>query len=158
MHKSKALILSGLFCLSFLTGCATTATIEQSNAEVQLQSRETKIADLTSSLEKERQEQQRLSEALLERDKKIKELTLLLQKEKNKMKTAESGPSKSKGYYFFVIAMQAALRDAGFSLGLIDGKIGERTRAALKNFQKANSLPADGQIDKQTWQILRGYL
>jgi len=79
---------------------------------------------------------------------KIADLTNILQKEKE----------KKQEYYSFVIEIQTALRNAGFNPGLIDGKMGARTRMVLKEFQKANSLPESGQVDKQTWTLLRKYL
>ncbi len=41
---------------------------------------------------------------------------------------------------------QAALKAAGFDPGTIDGVIGVGTRSALRNWQRANNLPADGYL------------
>ena len=54
--------------------------------------------------------------------------------------------------------IQVALKNAGFYSGVIDGKIGRQTREAIKAFQKANNLSADGKVGKNTWAILRTYL
>lgn len=54
--------------------------------------------------------------------------------------------------------VQTALKNAGYFEGKIDGKIGSKTRSAIKAFQKANSLKADGKIGKNTWAVLKGYL
>ena len=54
--------------------------------------------------------------------------------------------------------IQIALRNAGFSPGRIDGKIGKKTKKAIKAFQRDNNLGVDGKVGKRTWAVLRGYL
>jgi peptidoglycan hydrolase-like protein with peptidoglycan-binding domain len=54
--------------------------------------------------------------------------------------------------------IQLALKNAGYNLGRIDGRIGRQTREAIKAFQKANNIPVDGKVGKQTWEALKGYL
>jgi peptidoglycan hydrolase-like protein with peptidoglycan-binding domain len=46
--------------------------------------------------------------------------------------------------------VQQALKDKGNDPGPIDGKLGPKTKAAIREFQKANSLPVTGKIDKET--------
>jgi len=46
--------------------------------------------------------------------------------------------------------IQEALKDKGNDPGAIDGRIGPKTREALKSFQTANKLPATGRIDSET--------
>ena len=63
----------------------------------------------------------------------------------------------AKGEY--VTRMQQALTAAGFSLPKygIDGSFGRETLAALKAFQKANGLKADGICGPKTWEkIIKG--
>jgi len=54
--------------------------------------------------------------------------------------------------------IQAALRNAGYSPGKIDGRIGKQTREAIRSFQRANNLAVDGKVGKKTWEALRIYL
>ena len=54
--------------------------------------------------------------------------------------------------------VQMALRNAGFYRGEVDGKIGQLTRSAIKNFQKANDLKTDGVVGRNTWVKLKDYL
>ena len=54
--------------------------------------------------------------------------------------------------------IQRALRNAGFSPGPIDGKLGVRTRQAVREFQGANGLQADGIVGRRTWAKLAPYL
>jgi len=46
--------------------------------------------------------------------------------------------------------MQKKLQDGGHYRGKIDGRLGLRTRASIRGFQKAQNLPATGQLDVQT--------
>lgn len=54
--------------------------------------------------------------------------------------------------------IQRALKKAGFYKGAIDGKLGKKTRKAIKEFQKANGLKADGIVGKNTRALLVNYL
>lgn len=53
------------------------------------------------------------------------------------------------------LAWQIALEREGFSPGLIDGKIGGKTRAATEGFQRANGLPVTGVLDVATQEHLK---
>ena len=54
--------------------------------------------------------------------------------------------------------IQLALKNAGFYNGPIDGKVGKNTKKAIKEFQKANGLKANGVVGKETKEKLAGYL
>ena len=45
---------------------------------------------------------------------------------------------------------QESLRDKGYSPGPIDGILGPQTRAAIREYQKAESLPVTGRLDSET--------
>ena len=51
--------------------------------------------------------------------------------------------------------LQAALKRAGYDPGALDGKLGKKTRSAVKAFQKKNGLTADGVVGEKTWAALR---
>ena len=51
--------------------------------------------------------------------------------------------------------IQAAIKNAGYYQGTIDGKLGKKTRKAVKAFQKANNLTVDGKVGKLTWAALK---
>ena len=53
--------------------------------------------------------------------------------------------------------IQQALKNAGFYKGDIDGKIGLKTRSAVKAFQKSKELIADGVVGQKTWDELNKY-
>lgn len=53
--------------------------------------------------------------------------------------------------------IQQALKNAGFYKGEIDGKIGSKTKIAIKAFQKSKGLSADGVVGQKTWNELSKY-
>ena len=54
--------------------------------------------------------------------------------------------------------IQLALRAAGFEPGSADGRIGPRTRQAVRDFQVANGLEPDGKVGPKTWTKLETFL
>lgn len=54
----------------------------------------------------------------------------------------------------YVTRLQEKLTAAGFNPGSIDGQFGTRTEQAVKNFQRANGLRADGIVGANTWNAL----
>ena len=54
--------------------------------------------------------------------------------------------------------IQIALKNAGFYDGKIDGIKGEKTKSAIKSFQKANGLRDDGVVGPKTWDLLCAYI
>jgi Putative peptidoglycan binding domain len=55
------------------------------------------------------------------------------------------GYEEKRQQRMLVVNTQAALEKLGYPVGGIDGKIGPNTRSAIKKFQTANNLKADGQ-------------
>lgn len=62
------------------------------------------------------------------------------------LKEGSSGP--------LVKQLQQRLKEKGFDPGIIDGVFGLGTKAAVRAFQKANKLEADGIVGQQTWKAL----
>lgn len=54
--------------------------------------------------------------------------------------------------------IQTALKNAGFDPGPIDGKIGPKTRQAIREFQRSKGLTPDGVVGPKTWVELGEYL
>ncbi len=54
--------------------------------------------------------------------------------------------------------IQLALKAAGFDPGSSDGRLGARTKAAVRDFQQANGLNPDGKVGPRTWAKLEPYL
>jgi peptidoglycan hydrolase-like protein with peptidoglycan-binding domain len=51
--------------------------------------------------------------------------------------------------------IQQALKNAGFYTGEVDGKVGPKTKEAIKEFQLKNGLVDDGKVGPKTWAILK---
>jgi peptidoglycan hydrolase-like protein with peptidoglycan-binding domain len=54
-----------------------------------------------------------------------------------------------------VKAAQKALKERGYEVDEPDGKLGPKTHAAVRAFQKAEGLPVTGRLDKDTMTRLR---
>jgi len=50
----------------------------------------------------------------------------------------------------FISRVQERLRELGFDAGPVNGDFGEKTQAALAQFQLSRTIPASGQMDKET--------
>ena len=57
---------------------------------------------------------------------------------------------RAKGPDPDTVALQQALKDKGFDPGPADGKMGPRTRAAMRDYQKKEGLNATGRWDEET--------
>ena len=62
------------------------------------------------------------------------------------------------GFELPAIAIQRALKNAGYYQGNLDGKVGSGTKQAIRNFQRDNGLTADGVCGRQTWAQLKGFV
>ena len=68
--------------------------------------------------------------------------------------STRSAPVKGRGH---MKEVQICLQNAGFYKGKIDGVKGKSTKKAIKEFQKANGLKADGKVGPKTWEALSKY-
>lgn len=66
-----------------------------------------------------------------------------------------SGPTVRKGDDgAAVLSVQRRLQELGFDPGAVDGDFGAQTEAAVKAFQRARGLDADGIVGPETWAKL----
>ncbi|MFA6280932.1 MAG: peptidoglycan-binding protein [Candidatus Omnitrophota bacterium] len=135
------IIFSSILILG-LVGCATGK--KGVTAGSQAQELQEKISDLEKQLQYKDEEIRDLEEKL------------------SKGKASESGEIVNAAEVDITKVtpknIQAALKNAGFYAGTLDGKIGKKTKEAIKEFQKANELKADGVVGKQTWSKLQKYI
>jgi peptidoglycan hydrolase-like protein with peptidoglycan-binding domain len=143
MKKGPVFILGLGVTVLFLSGCATTGrnvSLENDNLKVQIQ-------DLQSQLQK--------------KDAEIDSLRRSLSSTTEEKYTAAKSRSFNRGVFSEHPAgkdIQIALKNAGFDPGTPDGKMGKKTRQAIRDFQRANGLDADGKVGKKTWEVLAPYL
>ncbi|MCM8779799.1 MAG: peptidoglycan-binding protein [Candidatus Omnitrophica bacterium] len=142
MFKAKLAVLAviAVFLGMCISGCATSAK----------KSSESDLKDRLSACEAQLQEKD--SELSNLRD----ALASVIQENENlKMAKAPSAVVAAKPS---TKDIQLALKNAGFDPGKIDGKMGRQTIDAIKGFQKANGLTADGKVGGKTWALLSQYL
>jgi predicted RNase H-like nuclease (RuvC/YqgF family) len=118
------------------------------NVERLSQETKSKLDNLQNSLSQEKKR-------TMELETKITALSGELQSLKG-IETTEAKPTLVTDD--FTKKVQLALYTAGFDPGKIDGKMGTQTIQAVKNFQEANELKADGVVGKETWDKLQKYL
>jgi murein L,D-transpeptidase YcbB/YkuD len=125
-----------MFCgfagILFLAGCATTRSAPKPSLENRVQVLEEKVQSMESDLKSAPQALAPASESPAENTASVEKLT-------NKQ-------------------IQKALKNAGYYDGNIDGKMGRKTRAAIKEFQRNNGLKADGIVGRNTREKLLKYL
>lgn len=149
MFRRAAFIFGLVVFAFFISGCATAKKQKQSDMEIQglrnqisalesqVQSKDEEIGSLRDQLDKALQAKEESSAAAARVSKK-------------KIGEVKSRPN--------VKQIQVALFNAGYNPGDMDGKMGKQTREAIKSFQKANGLTADGSVGKKTWKLLAPYL
>jgi peptidoglycan hydrolase-like protein with peptidoglycan-binding domain len=59
-------------------------------------------------------------------------------------------PVSGSPYSAFISRVQERLSALGFDAGPVNGDFGEKTQAALAQFQLSRAIPAGGQLDEQT--------
>lgn len=144
MNKISSLGL--VFILIFsLAGCATT----KNKQDLEAQGLRNQITVLESQLQNKDNEISNLKDALIRYEENNQALTKELEEKKAYLEV-KTRPS--------VKQIQTALLNAGYNPGTIDGKLGRQTKEAIRAFQKANNLNADGTVGKKTWGLLREYL
>ncbi len=127
-------VLLSVFLIFAFSGCAT-----MGKGKVKTEELEMRISDLEAKVQ-EKDDQIKTLEARLETTKKTEE----------RKKVDASKISKKD--------IQAALKNAGYYNGPVDGKFGQLTASAIMEFQKANGLKADGKVGQQTWAKLSEHL
>ncbi len=132
----------------FLAGCATTNTTK--SADLEQQGLKNQLTVLEAQVKDKDQQIAYLQEAL---DKESKEKAVLAEQS-----NALQGQSKTSMPKGSIKQVQLALKKAGYDPGPRDGRVGSRTRKAIRHFQQDKKLPITGKVDKETWTELMSYL
>lgn len=123
-----------------LAGCATSMgsrTRDNDSLKQQVASLEGQVNTLTQQLEDVSQRQQTIETRLQAR-----------QAPSTNFAVAKTGATLSAR------EIQIALKSTGFYEGSIDGKLGPRTREAVKAFQRSKGLTPDGKVGAKTASAL----
>lgn len=103
-----------------------------------------------------------LQSELAAKDQQIQELQYQLQSYQTAIQTPSnfSGAKTGTSSYIRVSGVsvedvQRALKQAGFDPGPVDGRIGKKTKSAIKEFQRRHHLTADGIVGERTWSYLK---
>ena len=158
--SQRFLVLFALFIV--VSGCAST----QQNPSLtnQLQ---TRVADLEQQLQAKNEEvdslKSQVKDLAYEADRAKMQASRSFESSRPESTgtVAYSGKSSS-GDIIRVSAspdqVQTALKNAGYYQGVVDGRIGAKTKEAISRFQKDRGLKADGIIGKRTWDELKTHL
>jgi murein L,D-transpeptidase YcbB/YkuD len=145
--KNKALI-AGVGML-LVSGCATTQQTQEIN---RLKSDVGLLDQRISQLERSNLKEQPITEWPQDTTATVSSAA------STEVKPSPSSSSSSSYTKPSKREIQQALKNSGFYQGSVDGKIGPKTRDAVKQFQQANGLKADGIVGRQTWSKLEPYL
>lgn len=139
----KAVFFYAVFSILLLNilGCATA---RQGNRGLEMQRLQMRVSELEKRLQEKEEEIYGLENELMK-----------TKKTKTAKKTSDENP---KTLACTAKNIQTALKNAGFYKGPVDGKIGKGTKRAIKDFQNAHGLSADGVVGKKTWSVLAEYL
>jgi len=143
MKKRVAVVLFAGISALFLSGCATTGknvTRENDNLKIQIQNLETQIQKKDAEIDSLRRSLSSTTE---------EKYAAANPRAFNRGLLSERPSGKD---------IQIALKNAGFDPGAADGKLGKKTRQAIRDFQKANGLDVDGKVGRRTWEVLGPYL
>ena len=143
-RKAVGFLILFIFLIS-VTGCATS----RKQKDLEIQGLKNQISVLEAQIQAKDEEISSLQDTLAKATEEKTELTKVVSKKKI-IGEIKSRPS--------VKQVQIALQNAGYNPGSIDGRKGKQTRNAIKAFQKANNLKADGKVGKRTWVLLKEYL
>jgi len=139
MAKKVLLLgLAGIFIFS-LSGCATM----RKDNDLEIQGLRNKVSALEAQLKEKDDEINSLKETPVKSSEDV---------------NANGGKVTETKQQADPKQIQTALKNAGYYQGVVDGKMGKKTRKAVRAFQKANNLPADGKVGKNTWIVLKDYL
>jgi murein L,D-transpeptidase YcbB/YkuD len=139
-----------------LAGCATTQSVQE------MEDLRSRVSSLETDLRAEQDSSARLQSSFQSMEEVMKnqqEVNRLLQQElEAARKKIDAMEGKGVARMPDSQEIQTALKNAGFYAGEIDGVIGSATKEAIKKFQEANGLTADGAVGSKTWSLLKTYL
>ena len=149
-RRSFIYCIAAITAIFFIAGCETVPK----KFKEEVSGIKSRVDTLESKLENVEAKQQETARMTGEQAQALEEMKAA--KEKREVTNVSIKPrvSKSKGH---IKDIQACLKNAGFYKGKINGVKTKSTRRAIREFQKANGLKADGVVGPKTWELLGKY-
>jgi murein L,D-transpeptidase YcbB/YkuD len=156
-----------IFSLLFLMGCSTMQGPSQtSNLQIKVAQLERRVNDRDKKISDLNYEVERLSDELDLATSLVNENIeepFYFSQDSSLKGSVEQKPSSKEDTRIIRVNvkhkdLQKALKNSGYYEGKIDGKIGSGSKKAIKKFQQAYDLKADGIVGKKTWAQLKVYL
>lgn len=141
MHNSRLSVLVPILAAAVLmSGCATTRPRRAEKVDPQAQ-----VVDLQNQLQA--------------KDQQIQDLQSQLAASSQPMPMSNfssSGRSSSviRVSGVSVTELQRALKKAGYDPGPVDGRVGKKTKSAIRRFQRDQGLASYGVVGDKTWTLL----
>lgn len=153
MIKEGLIFIFLIFCF-LLAGCATTSKQD----DLEAQGLRNQITVLETQLQSKDEEIKALKDSLASSTAEKQLLPMPIALEAPGQEAATGKITDRERFRPTSRQIQAALKNAGYQPGPIDGKIGKQTKEAIKAFQQANKLEVDGKVGQSTWNLLKDYL
>ncbi len=149
-RRSLAYVVLAIVLVSAISGCQSVPKKfkeEVSGIKTRVDTLETRVEDVESK-------QTTVERAAMEQNQAIEELRA---KRERAVETNVGIKPRFSRTKEGIEEIQTCLKNAGFYNGKIDGIKGKGTKKAVKEFQSANGLRADGVVGKKTWELLSKY-
>ena len=149
-RKNLAFAVVAMVTVFLVSGCSTVP--KKFKEEVSgIKARVENLDSRVGSVESKQAESERV---VSQQNQAIEELKASKERTVTTNISTRSSPVRSKSH---MKEVQICLQNAGFYKGKIDGVKGKSTKKAVKEFQKANGLKADGKVGPKTWEALSKY-
>ncbi|MFA4982227.1 MAG: peptidoglycan-binding domain-containing protein [Candidatus Omnitrophota bacterium] len=150
MFRRVGVVAVFVLSVVFISGCGSVPK----KFKEEVYGIKSRVETLETKVEGVEAKQSEVERVTSEQAQKIDELKVVRQAPLSTNISVKARPGKSKAH---IKDIQTCLKNAGFYDGKIDGIKGKGTRRAIKEFQKANGLIADGVVGSRTWEILSKY-
>ncbi|MDO8525053.1 MAG: peptidoglycan-binding domain-containing protein [Candidatus Omnitrophota bacterium] len=150
-RKNLAFAVVAVTTVCLMSGCSTVPK----KFKEEVSGIKSKVDTLESRVESVESKQTESESMVSQQSRAIEEMRSEKAGAVNTNVTFGAKPPKSKER---IKEIQICLGNAGFYKGDIDGVKGRGTKKAIKEFQKANGLKADGKIGAKTWEVLSKYV
>lgn len=149
-RKGFVYFIALIAAVIFISGCETVPK----KFREEVSGIKSKVDTLESRVEGVESKQSDVERMASEQAQKLEEMKAEKEKTVRTNVTVKNRSTKPRGH---MKEIQTCLQNAGFYKGNIDGVKGKGTKKAIKSFQTANGLKADGVVGAKTWELLSKY-